>query len=84
MDLRFASGVEDQQRADASLLTPGQRPGEEEKAVGGEPVHERCVVADRRLPADSVPGPPARTCLADDGEVAHARAITKWNSFSSR
>ena len=76
VDLGFAVCVDDQQRADAPVFGARERPAEEDEALVCERVHERRVVADRRLLDDPSSGCPGRSSFTDDGEVAHrARAI---------
>ena len=70
----FAVCVDDQQDADAPVFASGERPAEEDEALVCERVHERCVLVDCRLLVDASVCP-AGSCFADDGEVAHARAI---------
>ena len=62
------------QHADAPVFGSGERPGEEDEALVCERVHERCVVVHRRLLEDPAVCP-GGSRFADDGEVAHARAI---------
>jgi hypothetical protein len=69
-DLVVVVCAHDQQRAQATVLGSGERPGEEDEAFAGEVVHERGVIGHVRLRGDSVVAP-ARPRVADDGEVAH-------------
>jgi hypothetical protein len=88
VDFGCAVCIHDQQRADASVFASGERSAEEDEALVCKRIHERCVIADSRLPGDPLPSCPGGSRFADDGEVAHdwtgwadARAMRKRNSL---
>ena len=61
-------------RGRARARVPASGPPKRTNALVCERVHERCVLVYCRLLEDPA-GCPGGSCFADDGEVAHARAI---------
>ena len=77
VNLGLALGGHDEQRPDAPLFASGEGPGEEDKTVAAELLHEPGVVAHSGLFGDPFTVRPGGSSFADDGEVAHGSFLLR-------